>query len=158
MSHLKRSLRQWSLMLLIVAGAGLSWIRPDSLPLVPEVEGIVQLAWHVSALLTLTGLACLAVATSAPLLLTFGHRTTARAGVALTTYFAVTAIAPCFGTYPVPLIGAGMSAIVGFWLGFGCLLRFHLDRSASRRALPVPVKGAESGDWPRLEIAAGARA
>jgi hypothetical protein len=41
--------------------------------------------------------------------------------LALTACCVVTAVAPMFGAFPVPLVGVGMSSIVGFWLGAGAL-------------------------------------
>jgi hypothetical protein len=40
----------------------------------------------------------------------------------LATYFALSALTPLVGTFPVPLVGMGMSPIIGFWLGCGSLI------------------------------------
>jgi hypothetical protein len=41
--------------------------------------------------------------------------------MALAVYCAVVSLAPALGAFPVPLVGMGMSAILGFWLGAGAL-------------------------------------
>lgn len=43
------------------------------------------------------------------------------ASVALSAYFVGAFVAPALGAYPVPLVGMGMSPILGFWLGTGAL-------------------------------------
>ncbi len=40
---------------------------------------------------------------------------------ALALYIAVACVAPIFGWFPVPLVGAGMSFPLGLWLGIGLL-------------------------------------
>ncbi|HET6764336.1 MAG TPA: hypothetical protein VFH27_11710, partial [Longimicrobiaceae bacterium] len=40
----------------------------------------------------------------------------------LAAYLAVSAVSAAIGTFPVPLVGIGMSPVVGFWLGCGSLV------------------------------------
>jgi hypothetical protein len=98
------------------AVAGSSWIRPDTLDPVPEVEGIFPLTMQASPALALVAGAGLALACAAPL---FGAQSRERNNtpVALTLYFAVSALAPAVGAYPVPLVGLGMSVPLGWWIG-----------------------------------------
>ncbi|WP_250633526.1 hypothetical protein [Pinirhizobacter soli] len=97
-------------------------LQPDRLSPVPEVEGIIGLANRVSPLLAALAVMALAGTVLIPLLLT---RTPSRlvrsAAIGLTIYLSLSAIAPIFGAFPVPLVGMGMSPILGWWLGFGAL-------------------------------------
>ena len=43
------------------------------------------------------------------------------AGAALSLCLAAWAVTPLFGAFPVPLVGVGMSPILGAWLGVGLL-------------------------------------
>jgi hypothetical protein len=46
----------------------------------------------------------------------------------------VQALAPAFGAFPVPLVGIGMSPVVGFWLGAGALAAARRSNPAGRVA------------------------
>jgi len=100
--------------LICAAIAIAGWLRPDTLEPVAEVEGIFRLAAQVSVALAAIGAAALAAACLSPLLSRDSSRD---AGAALATYFAISALAPLSGAYPVPLVGLGMSFPVGWWLG-----------------------------------------
>jgi len=90
--------------------AALSFVRPDTLAPVPEVEGIIALATPLQAAIAVLALAGTVVA---PLLFR---------SYSLTIYLALCALAPLFGAFPVPLVGMGVSPILGAWLGFGALM------------------------------------
>ena len=94
--------------------AGAAWFRPDPLAPVPEVEGIVGLAWGISPLLAVVAVAALAVASAAPLLAP--NRTPA---LALSAYLATVSLMTLAGAFPVPLVGAGLSPVLGFLLAAG---------------------------------------
>ncbi len=117
--------------IMAIAGA---WLRPDRLPSVAEVEGIVSLA-H-SAFPVVLAITALAAAIFSPLLLASSNRHTTRtASLALLTYSLLSAAAPMFGAFPVPLVGISVSPIVGLWLGSGLLAsvaREELARSSSQ--------------------------
>jgi cell division protein FtsW (lipid II flippase) len=99
-----------------------AWIRRDPLEPVAEVEGIFQLLGQVSpALAVIAGLG-LAGSTLSPLLhVSRVDRVESNAAWALTMYFAVTALAPAMGAFPVPMVGLGMSFPFGFWLALALL-------------------------------------
>ena len=98
------------------------WLRPDPLEPVREVEEIFSLLVDLSLLLALGAAAAMALAALAPLRLArAADDETAGAAVALTLYFAVAAIMPVAGAYPVPLVGLGMSSPAGYWLGMALL-------------------------------------
>jgi hypothetical protein len=99
-----------------VAAAVMAVFRPDPLQPVPEVEGIIGLALETSpalAVLTLAG------AVLSPLAAAGASRA---AALGLSVYLALTALAPCLGAFPVPLVGMGVSPILGAWCGIGLLV------------------------------------
>ena len=126
--------RMWIAAMFAFAAA--TWLRRDPLPSVPEVEGIIGLAWRLSPPLALSALTCLAVAVASPLILV-PRGPAARVAIAMSSYFAISAVAPCLGIFPVPLVGAGMSSIVGCWVGIGSLGALHRYLSSSRCGIPT---------------------
>lgn len=111
---------RWIIVLLLVAIAGLAWLRPDPLAPVPEVEEIVQLAWRIAPVAGILGVLGLVGAALAPLARSREQALRPEA-LALVTYIAIVALAPAFGAFPVPLMGVGMSPVLGLWLGVGLL-------------------------------------
>jgi len=103
-----------------VVAAVAVFARPDPLQPVPEVEGIVRLAAAVSPLLAIAAVAGVIAAVAAPLAAGRKART---AALALTVHLAITSLAAFVAPFPVPLIGMGLSPILGAWLGIGLLLR-----------------------------------
>jgi hypothetical protein len=104
-------------------GAGLvtyCLMQPDPLLPVAHVEGIFSLAFGQSLVLGIGMAVSLALACLSPLLLWRSPDLRWKA-VALSAYFAVTALAPLLGAYPVPLAGYGLSFVVGWVLGFAAL-------------------------------------
>ena len=100
-----------------------AWLRPDPLAPVAEVEGIIGLALRWSPLVAVLAAALLAAVTLSPLLVARAEgRNVRTAALALAAYLAVSALSAAVGTFPVPLVGVGMSPIVGFWLGCGSLI------------------------------------
>lgn len=95
--------------LAFAVGAIVACTRPDPLQPVPEVEGIIALAYAHSPVTAVISVAALAAVIASP------------PSLALAVYFLICAIAPLFGAFPVPLVGMGMSPILGFWLGYGVL-------------------------------------
>lgn len=101
--------------------AGLTWLRRDPLAPVPHVEGIVGLAAGLGA-----GWAVAAVASLLVLPLPFlhaGRGAGTHAGLAPGTYVTVTLLAPFLGNFPVPVMGYGVSPIIGYLAGLGVLMR-----------------------------------
>jgi hypothetical protein len=116
MSGESRARRVWTVVL-FAGVAALSLLRRDPLAPVPEVEGIIALAAVMSPAIAALAVLALAGTTFAPLL-----AARSPAAYALTTYLALCALAPAFGAFPVPLVGMGVSPILGAWLGFGALM------------------------------------
>lgn len=109
--------------LILFAGlaAAAAWMRPDPLQPVAEVEEIVGLAFQISPLIGGLALILLAVFTAVPATLTRPDARLKLAGGALSLCLAAWAVTPLFGAFPVPLVGVGMSPILGAWLGVGLL-------------------------------------
>jgi cell division protein FtsW (lipid II flippase) len=109
--------------LFFVLATGIAWTRPDPLKPLPEVEGILELACAVSWPMAILCVASLAAVIASPLSALSKAFPDARSpAVALGVYFLACTLAPLFGAFPVPLIGIGMSPILGFWLGIGALM------------------------------------
>lgn len=113
--------------------AGAAWLRPDPLLPVPEVEEIIELARARSVFLAVAALALLAAAAVAPAWAVRGSQPEALpAGAALSVCLGLWAVTPFLGAYPVPLVGVGVSPVLGAWLGVG-LLAGVMRRRAERR-------------------------
>ncbi len=123
--------------LVIAVVASIACLRPDPLSPVPEVEGIIGLAAALSPLVAGLAMVILAGAVLAPLSILQGafDKPVRAAACGLAAYLVLSAVAPVFGAFPVPLVGMGVSPILGAWLGFGALMglaRRSADLSADR--------------------------
>tara|TARA_R110002051_G_scaffold43331_1_gene88757 strand:+ start:165 stop:1046 length:882 start_codon:yes stop_codon:yes gene_type:complete len=129
--------RRFGIIGVATALAVVAWLRPDPLEAIPEVEGIVILAFAVMPMLALLALAILIATTLAPVLVA---RTSGGAGqtggLALSVYCLATVGTTLFGAFPMPLLGIGMSPIFGFWLGVG-LLAARLRPESGAAASPA---------------------
>ena len=117
-----RDPRRLTALLSLPVLAGLAWLRRDPLAPVPHVEGIVGLAaglgagWVVAAVVALLVL---------PLPFFLAARGAGRhVGLAVGTYVAITLLAAFLtGNFPVPVMGYGVSPILGYLAGLGVLMR-----------------------------------
>lgn len=101
-------------------GLTLVWMRPDPLLPVAEVEEVIALGGAISPVFSvLAWLALLAFAV-VPMFATHNHAQRL-AGGALTVCFALWCGTTLLGAFPVPLVGVGLSPIIGAWLGVGLL-------------------------------------
>lgn len=108
----------------IVASTGLviaAWLRPDPLQPVPEVEDIIELAYALSPLHAGLAVALLIGAALAPVMAAMRPRDLWIAGGALSALFVIWVVIPFLGHYPVPLVGVGISPVLGSWLAVGLL-------------------------------------
>lgn len=121
-----------------IVGAGLlailAWMRPDPLQPVAEVEEIVGMAFGLSPALGGLTLIGLIAFVAVPAVLSRSDDRLRLAGAALSLCLALWAVTPMFGAFPVPLVGIGMSPILGAWLGVGLLAALH------RRPPPNPAR------------------
>jgi cell division protein FtsW (lipid II flippase) len=110
----QRARAAWVAALVIALLAAWTWMRLDPLPPVPHVEGIVGLARQSGPAWLIASLAALAV-----LPLPFfvsplsSHSAVARA---LGANLCICILASLFGHFPVPLLGFGLSPIVGYFI------------------------------------------
>ena len=111
-------------LVLLLASIALAWARPDALQPVPESELVFELVWQVSPVLVIMGVVGLAGTTLIPLARRSALPPTGDTQ-ALTGYFLATALCTLVGHYPVPLVGLGMSFVIGNWLAIGLLCRNH---------------------------------
>ena len=120
---LRRTPARMALVVGIAAAlAGMAWLRPDPLEPIAEVEGILGLALGLSPwLATAAGLLLAGVAAAPVVWGARGSPIERRAGAALGLCFLLWAATPFLGAFPVPLMGLGMSPIIGAWLGVGLL-------------------------------------
>jgi cell division protein FtsW (lipid II flippase) len=123
-----------SMMVLVSSGAVIAWLRPDPLAPVAEVEGIVGLAYAISPPVAIVAVVALGGAALAPMMTaTRPGRSAARtAALALSAYFVFSALTPLFGAFPVPLVGTGVSPVIGFWMGAGLLVAIASRGSRKR--------------------------
>jgi len=98
-------------------------LRPDPLSPVRFVEGVLQAGLAAGPLWGAAVLISLTVAVAAPAAM---HRKPA--GLAASACLAGFALASWFGPYPVPLIGYGASAILGYGLAVAALLNGRAAR------------------------------
>jgi cell division protein FtsW (lipid II flippase) len=98
--------------------AGATWLRNDPLQPVAYVEGIVGVAASQGAILGVASLLALALL-PIPFFLNPKHQ----AGTALAVYTAGTIVAAWLGNYPVPVLGYGVSPILGYYLAVVALRR-----------------------------------
>jgi hypothetical protein len=110
-----------------------AWLRPDPLAPVPTVEGIMALAWSLSPVVAILAGIALGGAVLAPLAASRSdHRPVRVAALTLAAYAVLSALAPLLGAFPVPLVGMGMSPILGLWLGIGLLTALAARPPAGR--------------------------
>ncbi len=101
-----------------------SLVRVDPLKPVLHVEGILNAAFERGAAwATLTTVALLLL--PAPYFLVWARRRQSVA-LALGAYVALVTIAPTWGTFPVPIMGYGVSPILGYYIALGLSARLAL--------------------------------
>lgn len=108
--------------------AVVSALRPDPLQPIPHVEGIVGLATEQGPVWGVVGLFSLCL-----LPLGFLPGLNRRIGWALAVYMGCTLLAAWIGPFPVPILGYGMSPILGYYLAVAAVRRTpsrHLQSGA----------------------------
>ena len=139
-------------LLVVTAGALLSWLNPDPLAGAPFVEDIVPRAFALAPWLGTLALASLLAAILAPTTMppprsakrgaapgakpatTPDSTVTHRAALALAVYLAATFAVTAVGQFPVPLLGFGMSTSVGPFLGLAVLKRLKAHQTSEASA------------------------
>ena len=112
----------WIAAAIVIGCAMLALSRPDPLEPLPHVEGIVSLAasagavWFISAVLALVLLPIPFITDAAQ------RRERGLESAALAAYFGIVCIASFLAPYPVPLLGSGLSPILGYFAALGGLV------------------------------------
>ena len=117
----RRNWLLWPVAFALVGISAWAWLRPDPLPRIPYVEGILGLVGDQGVLWYASGLAIL-FALPAPFLSWSPSRTGASTAWALGCYFCTCLLVPFLGNFPVPLLGYGASPIIGYFLALDWLI------------------------------------
>lgn len=111
-----------------IAVAVVAWLRPDPLQPAPFVEDVVALAFDLTPWLGCAALVAVVAGVLAPWAerrradLRVAAPATARsAAAALEAYLVTAFLVSLTGRFPVPLLGAAVSPVVGWFLGLGVL-------------------------------------
>jgi cell division protein FtsW (lipid II flippase) len=107
--------------ILLVTLVILSWIFLDSLPAVPYVEEIVKMASNMGMRWFILGIASLAMLPLPFILLAPKSFKLLSRCVGL--YFIIVIISTWFGNFPVPLMGFGVSPIIGYFAAITWLIK-----------------------------------
>ena len=111
----------WLAVLVVVALAAWSWFRPDPLAPVPHVEGILGLARQAGAPWLATAIGSLALL---PLPFFAGRDDSITPTTrALGAYLVVCIVVPLVRPFPVPLLGFGVSPIIGYFFALSVIRR-----------------------------------
>ena len=122
---LQRSAASWIDWIAVAACVGSSLLavsRPDPLEPVPHVEGIVHLAassgltWLVASIVALMLLPI-------PFVLNWVKHRDHHEGMGLTAYFVTVCIAALVAPFPVPVLGFGLSPVLGYFVALGWTVR-----------------------------------
>ena len=128
----------WAAVAVVSGSALLALSRPDSLEAVPHVEGIAGLAasggeaWLIAAVLALVLLPIPFIAEAAR------RRDRRPESLALAGYFGIVCIAPFAGPFPVPLMGYGLSPILGYFAALAWVVAGTRSTDAEAGSLAVP--------------------
>jgi hypothetical protein len=128
--HRKRSRVAVAGMLALLTLAGLSFLRSDPLAPVPHVEEIaIRIARQGAA-----WAAAVVVALILPIVpfIVRTKRASTSAGLAVAAYLALVTAASCWGNFPVPILGYGMSPILGYFAGWTWLCATRGDPRHAR--------------------------
>ena len=105
----------WVALGIVSVCAALSLSRPDPLDAVPHVEGIVGLAASAGAGWLIAAIIALVLLPVPFITYAVRRRDRAREGMALAAYFITVCIASLLAPFPVPLLGFGLSPILGYY-------------------------------------------
>jgi cell division protein FtsW (lipid II flippase) len=98
-----------------------SWVRLDSLPAVVYVEEILRLVMDMGLIWSVFGVVSLIIL---PMPFLFLSKQSERMpSVCIGLYFAIILITTFFGNFPVPLMGYGISPIIGYLIAMTWLVK-----------------------------------
>ncbi|GAA4271798.1 hypothetical protein U6A24_14505 [Aquimarina gracilis] len=99
----------------------LSWFFLDELPPVDYVEGILSMTWEMGIVLFILAVLSLIVL-PLPFFL-FKTRINQSISISLGIYFSIVLLSTIFGNFPVPLLGYGISPIIGYTIAITWLIK-----------------------------------
>jgi cell division protein FtsW (lipid II flippase) len=112
--------------------ASATWFRADPLKAVPHVEGIVGLAVRFAPVIAVAAILSLMLMLLpfAVIWKRFPNSETSAAALALGLYFLGILLATFSGRFPVPLLGYGVSPILGYYAALTLLLQSRKETSS----------------------------
>ncbi|SNS72287.1 hypothetical protein SAMN05446037_101877 [Anaerovirgula multivorans] len=123
LSKANKSVIRYSITSLISVIPIISWIFIDSLPPIDYVEEIVLIVKNLGAVWFLIGIGSLALL---PLpFIIFPSKNYRLISMCLGLYFIIIIISTLFGNFPVPLMGYGISPIIGYFIAITWLLKVN---------------------------------
>ncbi len=121
LSKANKSIIRYSLISLISVIPIISWIFIDSLPPVDYVENIVLMVKNLGSVWFLLGIASLSLL-PIPFII-FPSKSYRLISRSLGLYFTIILISTLFGNFPVPLMGFGISPIIGYFIAITWLIK-----------------------------------
>jgi hypothetical protein len=103
----------------------ISWVFLDSLPPVAYVEGILGLVKNVGLIWLILGVISLIILPT-PFIL-FSPKNLQLPSICLGLYFIIILISTLFGNFPVPLMGYGISPIIGYFISISWYTRAKIN-------------------------------
>jgi len=113
---------EWIAAAVCVGASALALSRPDPLEAVPYVEGIVQLAASSGAALLAAAIVSLVLLPLRFVMHFVKHRDR-HEGLGLAAYFVAVCIAAFVAPFPVPILGYGLSPLLGYFVALGWIVR-----------------------------------
>jgi len=136
----------WAAGGIVVGSALLAWSRPDPLEAVPHVEGIVGLAATLGAEWLIASALALALLPLPFISVAVRRREQRPEGFSLAAYFGIVCVTPFVGPYPVPVLGYGLSPILGYFAALGWIILSDRKRiPADRKRSPMFFSNGEGG-------------
>jgi cell division protein FtsW (lipid II flippase) len=124
-SKVNSNVLKYIVTILLVTLVILSWIFLDSLPAVPYVEEIVKMVSNMGVLWFILGIASLAMLPLPFILL--APKSFKLLSRCVGIYFIIVIISTWFGNFPVPLMGFGVSPIIGYFAAITWLIKHKGD-------------------------------
>jgi hypothetical protein len=131
----------WLVVTIVAVCAGATWFRSDPLAPVPYVEGVVGLAADMDLAWLIACLVALVLLPLPFLVIAVTSKGEGSAHLAIAVYLVAVCAAPFMGAYPVPVIGYGLSPILGYFVALVWSVR---DQAAPRGSIAVDANASSS--------------
>ena len=106
-----------------------SWIFLDGLPPVSYVEEIVSLVANMGIIWLVLGIISLVIL-PLPFIL-FPSKNSKLLSICIGIYFIIILMSTIFGNFPVPLMGYGVSPIIGYFISITWLVKSKINSKSS---------------------------